>query len=770
MSKGKKAGSKRAAPKAKAEASAAEVRTTPAKTVAKIATGDIAKAKEPAKSKGTAKSSVSAKSAASPKAAAPAKAAAARSTTAGSTKSGTAAKKTEAPARSSVKEAAIAPAPARSAKPPKAKAGPPKAEKPPAPAPNPRTASAATVAPAPKAEAPAKPAQAAAPTEPKGQLPPNAPFDPALVLPLDVEKLTNVSTDILAESGKAGVALLRGLESEEKSKNVPEESAEIAKTLGAVMEYWLKDPSKLVEAQKNLSMNMISLWDASIKKATGEQVEPVAPMPQKDARFADPEWNENPYFDFLKQAYFLGSNWAQGLVEKAETLDEHTKRKANFYIRQFASALSPSNFVMTNPELLRQTLEEKGENIARGMKMLAEDIDAGKGELKIRQTDGSKFEVGVNLATTPGKVVYRNDLIELIQYTPTTPDVFKTPLLIVPPWINKFYILDLNAEKSFIRWAVSQGLTVFVISWINPDTRHRNAGFEAYMKKGVLEAIEQVEIATGEKSVNAIGYCVGGTLLAVTLAYIAQGKRPERIKSATFFTTQVDFTYAGDLLAFVDENQIRAVEEMMEKTGYLAGGKMAGAFNMLRPNDLIWSYMVNNYLKGKQPPPFDLLFWNSDSTRMAEANHSFYLRNCYLNNNLTKKKMVVGSRTLDLSKVKIPIYNLAAKEDHIAPAKSVFVGSGFFGGPVTYVMAGSGHIAGVINPVSKPKYQYWTGGPVKGAFEDWAAKAVEHPGTWWPHWLAWVTAGDKKVGAREPGGGKLKPLCDAPGTYVKIRS
>ncbi len=748
MSKGKKAGSKKAEAKAKAAGPAPAAPKNTAKAAAKAtsATAAASVAATPARTKG--------KRAAEPVAPPIAKAASAPKSSP-APKSASAPKSSAAEAAEPVKSVS-APRPAAA---PKAKARRAKAV---------RAAPAAPpVATLPKAETPIRPEPPAARPE---LLVASPPVEPAIPLPLDVEKLTAVSTDILSETGKAGVALLRGLESDDKSKNMPEESAEIAKTLGAVMEYWMRDPSRLVEAQKSLSMDMISLWDASLKKATGEKVEPVAAMPQKDARFADPEWNENPYFDFLKQAYFLGSNWAQGLVDKAETLDEHTRRKANFYIRQFASALSPSNFVMTNPELLRLTLEEKGENIARGMKMLAEDIDAGKGELKIRQTDGSKFEVGVNLATTPGKVVYRNELIELIQYTPTTPDVFKTPLLIVPPWINKFYILDLNAEKSFIRWAVSQGLTVFVISWVNPDTRHRNADFEAYMKKGVLEAIEQIETATGEKSVNTIGYCVGGTLLAVTLAYIAQGKRPERIKSATFFTTQVDFTFAGELLAFVDENQIRSVEEMMTKTGYLAGGKMAGAFNMLRPNDLIWSYMVNNYLKGKQPPPFDLLFWNSDSTRMAEANHSFYLRNCYLNNNLTKKKMVVGNRTLDLSRVTIPIYNLAAKEDHIAPAKSVFVGSGFFGGPVTYVMAGSGHIAGVINPVSKPKYQYWTGGPVKGSFEDWVGKAVEHPGTWWPHWLEWVSAGDKKVRAREPGGGKLKPLCDAPGTYVRIKA
>ena len=593
---------------------------------------------------------------------------------------------------------------------------------------------------------------------------------PILPIPADVEKLAAVSTEILTETGKAGAAMLKGLETGDAATIVPEESADVAKTLGAVAEYWVKDPSRLISAQKDISVDFINLWNATLKQASGEKAEPVAPMPAKDPRFADADWNENPYFNFLKQAYFLGTNWAQNLVDKAEGVDDHTKRKAAFYMRQLASAFSPSNFVMTNPELLRTTIEERGENIARGMKMLAEDVEAGKGELKIRQTDGSKFEVGVNLATTPGKVIFRNELIELIQYSPTTPDVYKTPLLIVPPWINKFYILDLNPEKSFIRWAVSEGQTVFVIAWVNPDARHRSYDFEAYMKKGVLEAIKQIEIVTGEKSVNSIGYCVGGTLLAVTLAYIAQGKRPERIKSATFFTTQVDFTYAGELLTFVDEAQIRSIEEMMAKQGYLPGSKMAGAFNMLRPNDLIWSYMVNNYLKGKSPPPFDLLYWNSDSTNMAEANHSYYLRNCYLNNNLSQKKMVVGDRTLDLSLVKIPIYNLAAKEDHIAPAKSVYVGSGFFGGPVTYVMAGSGHIAGVVNPVSKPKYQYWTGGPVKGSFEDWLKTTTEHPGTWWPHWMAWVTKGDRKVPAREPGGGKLTPICDAPGTYVKMKA
>ncbi len=668
----------------------------------------------------------------------------------------------------------------------------------PAKTPAPKPAAAKASAPAPKAKAPAKVAAAPAekpvttkPVTPKPALVPPAPppeAQPAKAAepprasapaademtipqpPFDLEKIAGVSTEILAESSKLSAAYLRALEKGDAASLVPDESADAVKSLSAVAEYWLKDPARLVSAQKDLSLDMINLWATMVRKVGGEDAPPAVEMPARDNRFADPEWNENPYFNFLKQAYFIGAQFANSLVEKAEDVDSHTKKKAQFYVRQIASALSPSNFIMTNPELLRTTMEQQGENIARGMKMLAEDVDAGKGELKLRQTDANAFEVGKNLATTPGKVVYRNDLIELIQYTPTTESVYKTPLLIVPPWINKFYILDLNPEKSFIRWAVESGLTVFVLSWANPNEKHRFYDWTTYMQKGPLAALEEIEAITGEKSAHTIGYCVGGTLLAATLAWLAQSDRPDRVKTSTFFTTQVDFTHAGELLTFVDEDQISAVEQLMARFGYLPGSKMASAFNMLRPNDLIWSYMVNNYLKGKTPPPFDLLYWNSDSTNMAEANHSFYLRNCYLKNTLAKGEMRVGGKLLDLGKVTIPIYNLAAKEDHIAPAKSVFVGSKLFGGPVTYVMAGSGHIAGVVNPVAKPKYQFWTGGPVEGEFESWVTKAKETPGTWWPHWHAWLTKGDKMVPARQPGGGKRKPLADAPGEYVRVKA
>ncbi len=585
----------------------------------------------------------------------------------------------------------------------------------------------------------------------------------------DFDRLAQNMGRLMEQAGNVTAAYLKPLERGEAKTGSADEVSEMVKTIGRVAERWVNDPRKIIEAQASLTGEFLNLWSATLKRAAGEESAPVIEPDKRDPRFADPEWSANPMFDFIKQAYLIGSRWAETMVERADDLDPHTREKARFYVKQIASALSPSNFVATNPELLRETLRQNGENLVRGMKMLAEDIEAGGGELKIRQSDATAFEVGVNIATTPGKVVFRNEIMELIQYAPSTEKVYKRPLLIVPPWINKFYILDLNAEKSFIRWCVAQGLTVFCISWVNPDERHAAKDFESYMREGIFAALDAVAEATGEKKVAAIGYCVGGTLLGVTLAYMA-ATGDKRIDSATFFTTQVDFSKAGELSVFVDEDQIKAVEEQMAQRGYLEGSRMAGAFNMLRPNDLIWSYAVNNYLKGKLPTAFDLLYWNSDSTRMPAANHSFYLRNCYLENKLSKGEMTIAGKTLDLSRVTVPVYNLATKEDHIAPAASVYLGSQRFGGPVEYVMAGSGHIAGVVNPPSKQKYQYWSGGPLDGSFEEWSKAATEHPGSWWPHWLAWLEAqAPKRVLARQPGGGKLTPLEDAPGSYVRVR-
>ncbi|WP_245496543.1 class I poly(R)-hydroxyalkanoic acid synthase [Lichenibacterium ramalinae] len=548
-----------------------------------------------------------------------------------------------------------------------------------------------------------------------------------------------------------------------------EEAKDMVQTLGQVAAQWMTDPARMMVAQATLSRQMMELWAGTMGRMAGGSAPEPEPAKTVDKRFAAPEWREMPGFDFLRQAYTITSEWATGLVDQAD-LDEDTRGRARFYLRQLTGALSPSNFLATNPELLRHTFEEGGENLVRGMRMLAEDIAAGKGELKIRQSDNTGHELGVNMAMTPGKVVYRNELMELIQYASSTPDVYRRPLLIVPPWINKFYVLDLNPAKSLVRWAVDQGLTVFVISWVNPDERHADKDFESYMREGIFAALGAIEQATGERDAAAAGYCVGGTLLAVTLAYMAI-HGDARISSATFLTAQTDFRDAGDLKVFASEEQIAAVENQMRERGYLQGSKMANAFNMLRPNDLIWSYVVDNYLKGKAPMAFDLLTWNSDSTRMPAANHAFYLRNCYLENRLTKREMVLAGETLDLGRVTIPVYNLAAKEDHIAPAKSVFVGAKFFGGPMRYVLAGSGHIAGVVNPPSKPKYQYWSGPEVGDSYEAWLEAATETPGSWWPDWAAWlVEQAPEKISAREPGGGVLQPLCDAPGDYVRVQS
>ena len=513
----------------------------------------------------------------------------------------------------------------------------------------------------------------------------------------------------------------------------------------------------------------MNVWANSIQRLNqGEQVDDAVKPDSGDKRFQDPEWGRNAFFDFLKQAYLVTSRWANDLVEHADGLDQHTRHKAGFYVKQLSHAISPSNFILTNPELFRETVASDGENLVRGMKMLAEDIVAGHGELKLRQADYSKFEIGRNVAVSPGKVVGRTDVAEIIQYDPSTETVLKRPLLICPPWINKFYILDLNPQKSFIRWAVEQGHTVFVISWVNPDQRHGSKGWESYIREGIEYGLDTIEAATGEREVNAIGYCVGGTLLAAALALMAQ-EGDDRIRSVTFFTTQVDFTFAGDLKVFVDEEQIAALEQAMGEKGFLEGTRMATAFNMLRSGDLIWPYVVNNYMRGKEPMPFDLLYWNADSTRMGAANHSYYLRNCYLDNTLSQGRMQLAGKTLSLADVTIPVYNLASREDHIAPARSVFLGCRCFGGPVEYVMAGSGHIAGVVNPPSMKKYQHWTGGKPEGDFDEWVASATENPGSWWPHWQRWIEAlDDRRVTARTPGE-RTTTFGDAPGEYVKVR-
>ena len=575
----------------------------------------------------------------------------------------------------------------------------------------------------------------------------------------------------MESSGQALAAYLKPRETGEVMDKPPSEIGEVIKTFSQVAEYWLSDRERAADLQTKMGKAYLDLWGSAARRMAGEQTKPAIEPSPRDKRFKDSEWKSNQFFDFVLQLYLLTTQWAEALVKDADGLDPHTRKKAEFYVQQISNAMAPSNFVLTNPEVLRETLATNGNNLVRGMKMLTEDIEAGRGTLRIRQSDPTNLAVGVNMAMTPGKVIYQNELMQLIQYTPTTETVLRTPLLIVPPWINKFYILDLKPEKSYIKWCVDQGITVFVISWVNPDKELGKKTFDDYMKQGPLTAMDIIERVTGEMKVHTAGYCVGGTLLASTLAWLAE-KRRQRVTSATFFAAQVDFTHAGDLLVFVDEDQITALERDMHATGVLEGSRMAMAFNMLRSNDLIWSYVVSNYLKGQAPSSFDLLHWNSDATRMPAANHSYYLRNCYLENRLSTGSMVLDNTLLDLSKVKVPVYNLATREDHIAPADSVLYGSQFFGGPVRYVLSGSGHIAGVVNPPASGKYQYWTNDNFKDVkLADWLKSATEHKGSWWPDWRQWLESLDpERVPARPVGTAEMPPIEDAPGSYVRVRA
>ena len=547
------------------------------------------------------------------------------------------------------------------------------------------------------------------------------------------------------------------------------EAGEATKLLGEIARQWVSEPGKLAAAQNELFKDYAELWGRSVRRFLGEEdVRPVIEPEPGDNRFKDPDWSNSQFFDFWKQAYLLTARWAEDVTRKTEGLDDKTRKRALFYLEQMLAALSPSNFALTNPEVVRATLATNAANLVQGMAHLAHDLEHSKDLLRISQTDLSAFEVGKNLAVTPGKIVFQNELIQLIQYSPSTAEVFERPLLVVPPWINKYYILDLVPEKSFTKWAVAQGFTVFTISWVNPDGRLAQKTFEDYMREGILAAVDAVTRQTRQQRINALGYCVGGTLLASTLAYMA-AKKDDRIASTTFLAAQVDFSEAGDLLVFIDDAQLNSLEEMMAEQGYLDGSRMAAVFNMLRPRDLIWPYVVNNYLLGKKPFPFDLLYWNADSTRLPAANHAFYLREFYHLNRLSKGELQLGGVKLDLKRVKIPIYELSTRDDHIAPASSVFIGSKLFGGPVRFVLAGSGHIAGVINPPAKKKYQFWSGAPA-ASLAEWISKAAETPGSWWPDWAAWLAAlSGPKIPARDASTGPLKPIEDAPGTFVKER-
>ncbi|NQV44108.1 MAG: class I poly(R)-hydroxyalkanoic acid synthase [Rhodospirillales bacterium] len=535
----------------------------------------------------------------------------------------------------------------------------------------------------------------------------------------------------------------------------------------------LEDPQKLAEAQAALWQQYADLWSVTAKKMAGEDASPEpapAAGPSGDKRFKDDAWTEDAVYDFIKQSYLLTSDWVYNTVRDVDGLDPKTREKVDFYTRQYVDALSPTNFAPTNPKVMRATIDSKGENLVKGFENLLRDLENGEGQLRISMTDTDAFTLGENVAVSPGKVIFQNDLMQLIQYAPSTDKVARRPLLIVPPWINKFYVLDLQPRNSLIKWAVDQGHTVFVVSWINPDETLSHKTFDDYMLEGPLAALDAIGQATGEREVNLAGYCIGGTLVACMLSYMA-AKGDDRVASATFLTTMTDFAEPGELGVFIDEEQLDKLEEHMNEVGFLEGRHMSQVFNMMRDNDLIWSFVVNNYLLGRDPIAFDLLYWNSDNTRMPAMMHGFYLREMYLNNKLKEPgALSLAGVPMDLTKIKVPIYMLSTADDHIAPWKSTYAATQFYSGPKKFVLSASGHIAGVVNPPVANKYCYWTNRALPTDPDDWLKAAKQHEGSWWTDWQKWVKrhAGGA-ASARTPGDGKLKPLEDAPGSYVKAR-
>lgn len=550
----------------------------------------------------------------------------------------------------------------------------------------------------------------------------------------------------------------------------------IQSAYSAFFEKLMDDPGAWIEMGQEYWDNYLRLTEYATDALLGRHSPPVAEPPKGDRRFQDEAWKTNLLFDLLKQSYLLTSDWMMQAIRQVNGLDQNTARKVLFYTRQWLDALSPANYLSTNPEALRETLDSDGENLVRGMENLLADLKKGRGRLQLKTTDPDSFEVGRNLAMTPGQVIFENDLIQLIQYAPATEKVFRRPVLIIPAWINKYYILDLQPKNSLVDWLRRQGHTVFMISWANPDAALAGKSFDDYLTEGPLAAMDAIAQTTGETEIQAIGYCLGGTLLSIMLSWLAARGEANRIASATFLTTLTDFSEAGDLSVFVDEEQLGALDtHMREHGGYLPGRDMALTFSMLRANDMIWSFMVNNYLLGKEPFPFDLLYWNSDATRMPARMHSFYLRHMYLQNDLIKPgELTIAGETIDLTRIETPCYMMSTREDHIAPWKSTYAATHHFRGPLRFVLAASGHVAGVVNPPAKEKYCFWARAEDPSTYpdtpEEWLQETQEHPGSWWPDWHRWAAQyGGGDIPARDPEKGGLPPLEPAPGRYVRVK-
>jgi polyhydroxyalkanoate synthase len=617
-----------------------------------------------------------------------------------------------------------------------------------------------------KAESPA------APPPRMGDMPRMPSFDPSAFSTEQRAQIEQLSMNLARAALTAQGAIAEmALRQADRPAALSPDPFHVAPALTQVMGRLAAQPDRMMRAQGDLFARYLDLWQSTARRAGGEAADPVVAPAKGDKRFNDPDWSDNPVFDAIKQSYLLTANFLNDMVAEVDGVDPLEKRRVEFFMKMLTDAFAPSNFLASNPAALREVMATGGESLVKGMENFQADLHRGGGQLSIAQTDYDRFKIGENVATAPGKVVFRNEIIELLQFSPSTAEVHEIPLLIFPPWINKFYIMDLRPENSLIRWLASQGLTVFVASWVNPDASLATKTFEDYMRQGIYEGVGAACKQAGVDHVNTVGYCIGGTLLSATLAHMA-AKGDTSVGSATFFAAQQDFSEAGDLLLFTNEDWLKDLEAKMDEGGgVLSGQTMADTFNALRGNDLIWSFFVNNYLLGKEPKPFDLLFWNSDQTRMPKTLHTFYLRRFYGENAMAKGELTLDGVQIDLSKVKVPVYVQSSKEDHIAPARSVYKGAKLFGGPTTFTMAGSGHIAGVINAPVANKYQHWTNDALPASVEAWQAGAVEAAGSWWPHWATWLKArSGGLIPARDPAKGPLKPLGDAPGTYVKVKS
>jgi len=583
--------------------------------------------------------------------------------------------------------------------------------------------------------------------------------------PTESAELAKVAQQVAERSSRILVEFAQK-QAESMSAAVRDEMG-IAKAFMDLYSRMAADPALIATVTMNMWMEQMRLWQTSWMKMLGLPAPAVAEAAKNDWRFKDEEWSKNFVFDYIKQSYLIAARNIQEAVAKVEGLPPESQKKVAFFTRQYVDALAPSNFLMTNPQVLRETLASGGQNLVRGLNNLLADLERGGGQLRISMTDETAFQLGRNVATSPGKVVFQTELMQLIQYQPATSQVYRRPLVIIPPWINKYYILDLRAKNSFIRWAVEQGHTVFVVSWVNPDAKLAQKGFDDYMTEGAMAAFDAVERITGERDVNVIGYCLGGTLLGATLGYLAAND-DDRVKSATFFVSLLDFSQPGELGVFIDEQQVASLEKKMNERGYLEGSEMASTFNLLRANDLVWSFVVNNYLLGKDPFPFDLLYWNADSTRMPARMHSFYLRNMYIKNLMgVPGGITLKGTPIDLSKVKVPSYFISTVEDHIAPWKTTYKGAKYLGGDVRFVLGGSGHIAGIVNPPSAKKYHFWTSDSLPATADEWLASARQQPGSWWDDWQRWID--ERNAGEKVPARIPANAIEDAPGSYAMLR-